>query len=45
MRHKTRIKRLREVYYIRGSLIRRTNKRQKRIERRVKESTIKTTKT
>ena len=32
------------VYYIRGSPTKRVNKRQKRIRRRVRESTIKTIK-
>ena len=41
IRYRTRIRRLREeVYYIGGSPTRRANKRQRRIGRRVRESTI-----
>jgi hypothetical protein len=42
MRYETRIRKLREVYYIEKSLIKRANKRQKRIRRRAKESTTRT---
>ena len=42
IRHKIRIKRLKEVYYIRGSLTKRVNKRQKKIKRKAKENTAKT---
>jgi hypothetical protein len=46
MRHKTKTRRLREkMYYIGESLIRRANKRQKKIGRRARESYIKTIKT
>ena len=42
IRHETRIKRLKVVYYIGGSLIKRANKRQRRRVRRVRESTVRT---
>ena len=47
MRHKARTRRLREkvIYYIGGSLIRRANKRQKRIGRRARESYARTART
>jgi hypothetical protein len=44
MRHKTRIRRLKVVYYIGGSPTKKINKRQKRIGRRVRENIIKTIK-
>ena len=44
MRHKTRIRRLKVVYYIGGSPIKKTNKRQRRIGRRARENTTKTIK-
>ena len=40
MRYEIRIRRLKVVYYIGGSLTKRANKRQKRIGRRVRENTI-----
>ena len=46
MRHKTRIRRLREkVYYMGGSLIRRANERQRRIGKKARESYIRTART
>jgi len=45
MRYKTRIKRLKEVYYIGGSLIKKANKRQKKIRRKVRESYARIAKT
>ena len=42
MRHKIRIRRLKVVYYIGGSPIKRANKRQRRIRRKARESTIRT---
>ena len=42
IRHKTRIRRLKVVYYIGGSPTKKTNKRQRRIGRRAKKSIIKT---
>ena len=42
MRHETRIRRLKVIYYIGGSPTKRANKRQRRIGRRVRENIIRT---
>ena len=42
MRHETRIRRLKVVYYIGGSPTKKANKRQRRIERRARENITRT---
>ena len=42
IRHEIRIRRLKVVYYIGGSPIKKANKRQRRIRRKTRESTIRT---